>query len=270
MKAISVLTFKEAIRSRWLMMFTVVFFFLAFNVPVASLVILRLLPQHYLSTFIASVITVSFPIIPLLPLPLGSTSIVEEKESGFLQYILATRISRVRFILARFAGLFAATTSITALGFGAAALLAFQLTPEFETIWYVILASCILTASMLSISLVVSVLSKRWRSAIAVSIFIWLVFTVISDSVIIAQTLAEAQKVDWLLPFVFLNPVELSRLLALTGLGSFSVIDPGASGRIMNIFFGSSLPAVLGVALALWIEIPLVIAIVLFNRQDIK
>src|SRR5229473_6239436 len=129
MLAVVIQTFKEAIRSKWLIMFTVLFFFLAFNVPAASLLLLRLLNETYMSQFIGSMITVSFPILPLLPLPLGSTSVVEESESCVLQYILSTRISRVRFLLARFAGLFIASTSIIAMGFGGASLLAFRISP---------------------------------------------------------------------------------------------------------------------------------------------
>src|SRR5690242_17461037 len=104
MLAVVIQTFKEAIRSKWLIMFSVLFFFLAFNVPAAALLLLRLLNENYNSTFIGSMITVSFPILPLLSLPLGSTSVVEERESGVLQYLLSTRISRVRFLLARFLG----------------------------------------------------------------------------------------------------------------------------------------------------------------------
>ena len=252
-------------------MFTVAFFFLAFNVPVASLVLLRLLNQNYLSQFIGSIITVSFPLIPLLPLPLGSMSVTEDRESGFLHYVLSTRISRINFLLARFVGLFAATFFIIAAGFGGASLLAFQLSPSIGSVWFVVLASSVLTASMLAISLVVSVLSNKWKTAVAVSIFIWLMFTVISDSVILAQVFTMAQRVDLLLPFIFLNPVELSRLLALSGVGSGSSVVPrDASGAIMALLYGDSLPTVLGVALMLWIEIPVIIAIVLFSRQDIR
>jgi ABC-type transport system involved in multi-copper enzyme maturation permease subunit len=268
MFAVMLQTFKEAIRSKWLVMFTVLFFFLAFNIPAASLMLLRLLNERYVSHFIGSMITVSFPILPLLPLPLGSTSIVEERESGVLQYILSTRISRVRFMLARFAGLFVASTSIIALGFGGASLLAFRISPTVGNIWFVVLASCVLTASMLGIALLISVVSSKWKSALAVSIFVWLAFTVVSDSVVIAQTFVMAQRLDLTLPFIFLNPVELSRLLALSGIG-YTVVDPGTSGQVMMLFFGDSLPMVLGVALMLWIRIPMAFAIAIFATRDI-
>jgi len=268
MLAIVIQTFKEAIRSKWLIMFTVLFFFLAFNVPAASLLLLRLLNETYMSQFIGSMITVSFPILPLLPLPLGSTSVVEERESGVLQYILSTRISRVRFLLARFAGLFIASTSIIAMGFGGASLLAFRISPTIGNIWFVVLASCVLTASMLGIALLVSVVSSKWKTALAVSIFVWLTFTVISASVVIAQTFEMAQRLDLTLPFIFLNPVELSRLLALSGIG-YSVVNPGTSGQVMSLFFGDSLPMVLGVALVLWIVIPMSLAIAIFATRDV-
>ena len=123
-------TFKVTIRSKWLLMFTIVFFFFAFNLPFLSLQLLNLIPRNYVSTFIQIIISTSFNLMPLLALPLGAVSIVEERESGSLQYMLSTPISRGRFLAARAAGLFAATTGIIVLGFTLAALVAFQLSPE--------------------------------------------------------------------------------------------------------------------------------------------
>ena len=112
MRGVFVQTFKETVRSKWLIMFTIVFFFFAFNLQILSLQLLNIIPRNYMAQFIQIVITTSFTLIPLLPLPLGAVSIVEERESGLLQYILSTPISRGKFLLARLGGLFVATSII--------------------------------------------------------------------------------------------------------------------------------------------------------------
>ncbi len=267
--AIFVQTFKETIRSKWLIMFAVVFFFLAFNLPLASLAAFNFLPQNYLSQFIGTIITVTFPLIPLLPLPLGATSIVEERESGFLQYVLATPLTRSQFLFARLMGLYVATTTIIVIGFGIAALIAFRPSFGIFTIAYVIVASLLLNAAMLGVGMVVSVLSRRRGTALGAAIFLWFVFTTISDSNVLAPIFAFAGQVADVIPFVLFNPVESARLLVLSQ-SSQSVVDLGAAGMAMGYVFGSAYPTVLAITMTLWIVATFVAAFLIFKLQDIR
>ncbi|HYC26635.1 MAG TPA: ABC transporter permease subunit, partial [Nitrososphaerales archaeon] len=82
-------TFKEAIRTKWLISFTIVFLLLAINIPVLVLLVGGYLPPNYLSVFLTNLVAVSFPFLPLLALPMGSTVIVDEKESGTLEYMMS-------------------------------------------------------------------------------------------------------------------------------------------------------------------------------------
>ncbi len=266
-------TFKETIRSRWLIMFTVVFFFLALNVPFATLSLLRLLPSDYLPTFINTIISVSFPLIPLLPLPLAATSIVEERETGVLQYVLATPISRGQFLSARLFGLFLATTAIIVLGFGIAAFIAVRYSTSFLSIWFVTLASCILNLSMLGVAISISIVSKKRATALGAAIFLWFIFTVITDANLLAPILASTGRVNLLLPFILLNPVESSRLLAIlyvTPPTPTELARVGPTALAMGYFFGKDAITVLWVTLVAWIVVSLDIAFFIFGRQDIS
>ena len=268
-RGIFIQTFKETIRSKWLLMFASVFFLLAFNLPLAALAALNFLPVNYSSQFLSTIITVSFPLIPLLSLPLGSTSIVEERESGLLQYILAAPISRNQFLFARLAGLFVATTATITLGFGIASLIAFKFSFNVFTIAFVVFASCVLNAAMLGIAMLVSVLSRRKATALGAGIFIWFIFSVISDSSLLAPIFSMAGRVEIVLPFILLNPVESARLLVLSQ-SVHSFVDLGASGMAMNYVFGSSAGTVLLITMLLWIFVTLTLAFVIFIRQDIR
>lgn len=269
MYAIFSQTFKETIRSKWLIMFAVVFFFLAFNLPLASLAAFNFLPQGYLSHFIGQIITITFPLLPLLPLPLGATSIVEERESGFLQYILASPITRSQFLLSRALGLYVATTAIIVIGFGIAALIAFTPSIGVFSIGYVIVASLLLNAAMLGIGLTVSVLSRRKATALGAAIFLWFIFTTISDSEVLAPVFSAAHQVILLIPFILLNPVESARLVVLAQ-GPYSIVQLGASGMAMGVVFGSSFGNVLAVTMCLWVAATFTAAFLLFLLQDIR
>jgi ABC-type transport system involved in multi-copper enzyme maturation permease subunit len=269
MLAIFVQTFKETVRSKWLIMFAIVFFFLAFNLPLASLAAFNFLPQNYMSKFIGTIITITFPLIPLLPLPLGATSIVEERESGFLQYVLATPLTRSQFLFSRLMGLYVSTTTIIVIGFGIAALIAFRPSFGIFSIAYVILASLLLNAAMLGIGLVVSVVARKRNTALGAAIFIWFVFTTISDSNVLAPVFSFAGQVVDVIPFVLLNPVESARLLVQSQ-SAQSVVDLGAAGMSMGYVFGNAYPTVLAITMALWIAATMVAAFLIFKLQDIR
>ncbi|TLX97566.1 MAG: hypothetical protein E6K90_10260, partial [Thaumarchaeota archaeon] len=95
--AILTYTFKDAIRAKWLLVFAVVFFLLAVNIPMLVLLAARYLPPNYLQVYLTTLVGLAFPFIPLLPLPMGAATIVDERESGTLQYVMSNPISKVDF-----------------------------------------------------------------------------------------------------------------------------------------------------------------------------
>ena len=268
--ALSVQTFKITLRSKWLIMFTIVFFFFAFNLPFVSLQLMHLLPGNYVASFMATLINTSFALMPLLALPLGAVSIVEERESGALQYMLSTPISRGKFLAARAAGLLAATTGIIVLGFGLAALIEFRLSAA-SGLLYVTLAAVILNATMVGVSLVVATLSRRRLTAHSVAILIWFLLTYAGASALgQISVLSRAGQYSALLPWIFLNPVEISRLVAVMQIPGSGVQDIGATGEAMQIMFAGGALPFLYLAAAVWVGITLAAAFVIFTFQDIK
>lgn len=260
-------TFMETIKSKWFLLFSVVFFFLAFNLPFATLQILNLLPRNYMPSFISLIITVSFPFIPLLPLPLAAVSIVEERELGVLQFTLTGPITKEQYLLGRFMGLLAGTTFIIACGFGIAALIAFRDMRGLLSIGSVTIASLGLNTAMISIALAISVYAKKRGTALSAAIFAWFVFVVISNSTLLATLLAAAGRGELLLPFIAFNPVEASRLLAVFLIGG-SIGDLGSSGQIMKHLFPSDVIMVLSTIVVSWIIASLVLAFTIFNITD--
>src|SRR5215471_4262907 len=167
--AIFIQTFKEDIRTKWLISFTIVFLLLLAG---------GYLPPNYLSVFLTNLVAVSFPFLPLLSLPMGSTVIVDEKESGTLEYMMSNPISRLEFILGRLIGMAVATSSVVVLGYGAASIVAYNVDlAGYGQVGITLAAALALNATMLGIAMTLSSLSRRRLTALGTAIFIWFLFT---------------------------------------------------------------------------------------------
>jgi Cu-processing system permease protein len=261
-------TYREAIRTKWLMTFAVIFFLLAANLPVKVLSDLHSLPKGYDQLSFSALLLAAFPLIPLLALPVGALSIVDDRESGTMQYLLSNPITRFDFYLGRIAGLLLATTTVIFVGFGGAAILVYLSDiSQFETIMIEALTAGLLNAVMLALALVVSEVSKRKATAMGVAIFIWFLLTTVSG----IDTLTYA--VYWrsqaaALSLVLLDPVETSRITAveaahLNQTQSFGQTDYMA----MHLLGGNLLPVAVGSVL-LWLAFLTIVGFLVFKHQD--
>ncbi len=224
------------------------------------------LPPGYLQVYLGTFITLAFPIIPLLALPIGATSIVEEKESGTLQYILSNPITKSEFLIGREIGLLMATSAVVFLGFGLASILVYSIDVRaYYVVVQATLVAALLNLLILGLALVISVLSKRKSTALGIAIFAWFVFTVGSDvgflSIIINFRLGALAVIP-----ILLNPVECSRLLAVTILNQTTQL--GATGAVMNYYLSKYAFAALVAAEAIWLVVCYAAAFLLFKRQD--
>jgi len=263
------LTFKDSIRAKWLLLFSGIFFLLAINIPSLVASQAHILPRSYLSTFLSVLIPVAFPVIPLLSLPMGATTIVDERESGTLQFMLSNPISKSEFFFGRAVGLVLSTTLAVVVGFGGAAVVSYTTNfSQYSGIVLLIEYACALNMAMLGLGLIVSNLSKRKVTALVTAIFIWLLLTVLSSvdafAIILNLKFGELAAVG----LVLLDPIELSRIITVLLLG----LDPdywGNLGLIAYDFFGREMLNALSLALVSWIVILFVIGFSIFNRQDV-
>ena len=272
-------TYKATIRSKWLIIFAVVFFLFSFNLPFLSTQLLSAVPVGDVTNFIQVVITTAFTLLPILGLTVGAVSIVEERESGSLSYILSTPTSRAKFLLARTTGLFAATSSIIILGFTLAAILAFRLSTGSLQIWYITIAACLLNGAMICLSMVISTATRKRLTAYGAAIFIWFLFAYAGDTSVIGPVLATANRYYILIPWIFLNPIEVTRLIAIFSLlpgiiqqGPIAVqnTDLGSTGEALIYIFGNATVPILWLTIALWTFVSFFASFFILSFQDIK
>jgi Cu-processing system permease protein len=269
--------FKEGIRTRWLIIFSIVFFFLAINIPTLVLLSASYLPPNYLEVYLSYLVSLSFPYLPLLALPIGATSIVHERESRSMEYVLSTRLTRHGFITAKVIGLTMATTAVIVLGYGVATLLVYRVSAvHYVAMLEVIAIAAALNCMMLFLALLVSLLTRRRETAMGMAIFLWFLFSVISSLGQLALLLDLKRYSDFMAFITLLDPVESTRILAVittNPVPSLLLTNPtqlGVTGLTMLATFGDSTGPVITISVVVWIAILLGLCFLIFRRQDIN
>ncbi|MCS6769791.1 MAG: ABC transporter permease [Candidatus Caldarchaeum sp.] len=268
--ALTVHTFLEGLRARWVMVYTVVFFMLAINVPMLVLISARYLPPDYLEAYLTGLMALSFPFLPLLSLPLAATSIVDEKENGLLEYMLSNPISRLSYLISKLAGLFLSTTLVVVGGYMIAAFLSYGVNiHQMTAILPLIGAATLLNTIMLLLGLLISIVSKRKITAMMVGIFFWFLFTVLSDIGSLSILVSIAGSAPIVLVLAALNPIEAARLLGVYGTRNVGFTELGSIGLILRQLIGEAAPLFILSAQLIWVGVLLILCVNLFIRSEI-
>ena len=261
-------TYREAIRTKWLIIFGIIFFLLAVDIPDLYLSAAGNLPPEYLPQNLASLISVAFPLIPLLALPMGAVTIVDERESGTLQYLLSNPVTKSEFFFGRSVGLLFATTTVIVIGFGGASAVVYSLSlSAYAPIILIMLYAALLNAVMLGIALIISEFSKRKATAMGVGIMVWFLLAVVSslDQLVIAVSLKLGAYAALLV--VLMDPVESSRELTTFGAGLGSSQFTNAALVVQFVLKSNAFYGVLS-AILVWIAATFIIGFLVFRHQD--
>jgi Cu-processing system permease protein len=274
--ALSVFSFKEAIRAKWLITFSAIYFLILINVPFLILIADGSLAASALNSYVVYLGSVSFPFLPLLSLPLGALTIVEEKESGTLQYLLCTRLTRMQFLLGRYLGMLAATSLVVAGGFLLAGLVVLNVDSSiFSGLGFELGLSLVLNLIMLSLALTISTLSKRKVTALSISIFTWFLLVLLSDfgaSFGLIVTLPNGTFVEVLAALA--NPVESAALISEISLNAYGP-QLGPTAEILKNYFGGpnagahAALMLMGYSLVAWTALTFCLMLLLFRSIDL-
>ena len=214
----------------------------------------------YLSTFIQ----IAYPYVPLLTLPMGAQAVVDERESGTLQYIMSNPISKVDFLLGRSTGMLLATTLVILVGFGIATIFVYGTDfKDYVPLLIAAGAAGILNAIMLGLAFILSVLSKRKATAIGVAIFIWLGFTVLGNIALLSAPNALISLVPTLL-----NPIYIAQDWAYLILSNRIATQTSSTTLISHLFGHNVFVALFG-SMCVWLLIVWVVTFLLFRHQDV-
>lgn len=259
------------IRNRWTMIFSGVFCLLVLAISYFGLVTAGTIGFQGFARTSASLLNLVLYVIPLVALTMGTLSFTSDAGSNELLY--SQPVSRVDVMLGKLAGLFASIVTATFIGFGAAGVIISLKSGTEGASRYPILIcfSLLLALIFLSLSALISTLSRRKVKAFGLSIFAWFFYVLFYDLLVIGSTFLFKERTANTLIFgsLFGNPVDIVRVSCLMLLDGQNIF--GAAGASLLKFTGGEGTGltVLVVTLAFWIIAPAGLAQMLMRRQDI-
>ncbi len=264
--------FLDSIRSRWLIAFTVITFFLVIGLPFVVAYSLGLMAPT-ISTLISGTSEIVYPFLPLIALPIGSAALVGERDKNTLELLLSQPISKINVFLGKFFGMFLAVISAITIGMGVAALVIME-APTIEYMFVLVIAYG-LTAAMLGLALMISAFSKDRSMALGIALFFWFLFAVLIDMGFLSLVVTVAFDPVYLIPIVAANPLELVRQITIYALllGEGFAVNLATLGPLgiamVQVFGAEGILQFLYVTMVIWILAPTIAAFVTFIRKDI-
>lgn len=261
--------FRDALASRWFILYTLAFAALAVGISFMSL---SGVGSHGFAGFgrtAAGLLNLIMLVVPLMALSAGAGSIAGERERGTLLYLLAQPVSRTQVLLGKYLGLAIALVCSLCLGFGVSAGVLAWRAGGVGLGAFVLLVGCtaILALSMLSVGMLISVLSRRTAMATGVALFVWLILVFASDLGLMASSILFKLRVQEVFGLAILNPLQSFKMAVIVNMNaSLDVLGP--VGAYASHTLGSALAWVLIGTVGFWALVPLLLAVVLFARRS--
>lgn len=260
---------RDAVRSRWFLLYTLGFAALGLGVSYISAASGGGTGLSGFGRTAAGLTNLVLLIVPLMGLNAGAVTIASDRERGMLSYLSAQPVSRLEIVIGKYLGLAMALFACLCLGLGSSAMvLAFkgEATAYSAFIWLAGL-SFMLALGMLSAGILVSVLVRKVSAAIGVAIFLWLTLVFGSDLGLMAGALAMKMSIERLFALSLINPLQVFKMWSLQAVdGSLDVLGP--AGLYASEEYGAGLHVVFALCMGAWVALPLLVACIVFSRRS--
>jgi Cu-processing system permease protein len=260
---------REAVGSRWFVLYTVAFAALGLAVSFVSAAGTGGTGLSGFGRTTAGLINLVLLVVPLMALTAGAGSIASDRERGMLAYVLAQPVTRVEVLLGKYVGLAAALAACLSLGLGACAvILAWKglRTSPSSMLWLFGL-SLVLAMGMLSTGLMISSLARKASVAVGTAIFAWLALVFVTDLALMAGAVALRLRIQTLFALSLINPLQVFKMWSLHAVdASLDVLGP--AGLYAAEEYGRRLHVIFAACLAAWVIAPLVIAGAAMSRRS--
>jgi Cu-processing system permease protein len=276
LRSVMVLQSKElgdAWRNRWFVLYALTFVGLALAMSWVS--VLGVMGSGFagLGRTAASLINLVVLIVPLMGLSLGAVSIAGDRESGLLLYTLAQPVGLAEIVVAKFCGLAVALLAALLVGFGGAALaisgaVTASQGAEIGSFVAFLALSTLVALAAASLGLCISALCTGASTAGGVALFVWLVLVLLGDLGLMGTALVMEMSPGTLLTAALVNPLQVFKLATVVAIrGGAEVLGP--AGLYATQRLGEWLmPTLVGI-LALWVVVPLAVALLVLRRRGV-
>lgn len=272
MRSIGILARKEirdGLRNRWVLATIVMLTALALLLSLIGSAPTGTVKVSALGVTVASLSSLTVYFVPLIALMLAYDALVGEFERGTMLLLLAYPVARWQVVAGKFLGHMAILTAAIIIGYGGAGLiveLAAGGDPESRLAYLSMMAGAVgLSAVFVSLGYLLSALARERAMAAGFAVAAWLAFVVLYDLALLGLLLADTGQSIGQGLFALLmlaNPTDAYRLLSLAGSETMRL----TLGLTEADSLGPTLPLV---SLLLWLLVPLITTIVLFQRRDV-
>ncbi len=261
---------RESLRSRWFLIYTIVFAGLVALIFATGVANSRVLGFTGLTRLLLIFIQACNIILPVFILITTVRSIAGDRDSHILEYMLSFPISLKAYYWGKFLGRFVSVAvPLLFAMFLAAAVGMFTGGVPWPL---VVLYTVLLTASaftFLGIGFLISCLSRSQETALGVAMFVWLLLIALIDIVLIGVLIRSGISPEIIFSIALANPVQLFRVAAVSlfdpvlsviGPASYFILDK--MGRYAFLAYSLSYCAIIGLISAF-------IGYVLFRKKDL-
>lgn len=264
--------YKDGIRNRWVLAITILLTLFALTLVFLGSAPVGETKASPIAITIVSLASLNIFLLPLIALLLSYDTLVGDIENGTMLLLLSYPVSRWQVVLGKYLGqsLILATATLAAYAIAAVALLLShkQLAATFAA-WQPYLGMTFSTIALgcafLAVGYLLSALARERARAAGMAIGTWLLFVLIYDIALLGALIIDKGRLigektlSWLL---WANPADSYRLFNL-GSGENAHV-----AGLLNVGQSAALsPPLLILSLALWIILPLLLAILLFRRK---
>jgi Cu-processing system permease protein len=258
-------------RNRWVVSFACLFAALTLMVAYFGMVTSGYSGFQDFARTAASLVNLGGFLVPLFALLLGVFSFLTNRE--YLEIIVTQPIPRSRVLLGKYVGLVLTVLTASAVGFGApGVVIALVIGVEGAQRYLLVVAYSLLLAVVFSgLSVLIALVSRRRQIALGIAMAVWVFYELLYGVLMLATTLYLPPGVlkTTLLAGLLGNPVDIVRVLSLLQVGGPHLFGP-AGATLVKLTGSAATASALGLlALAAWVVVPVLLAMRVFERQNL-
>ena len=216
------------------------------------------------SKAIISLMSIVMIMVPLISIVFATTYFFNSYE--FIELLVAQPIKRSSILLGEYIGVALSLSIAFLIGVGLPVLLFDASTTGYT----LILSGTLLTLVFISLAFFASVITRDKAKGIGTSLMLWFYFAIIYDALILGLLFAfsDYPLEQAMIPIAALNPIDLGRIVIMLKLDISALM--GYTGALFKEFFGSGMGIFYTcMIMFLWIIIPLLASIKVFNRKNL-
>lgn len=263
---------KDGLRNRWVVAISLIFAVLAVGLAYFGAAAAGRVGFTSLSTTVVSLASLAVFIIPLIALMLAYDSLVGEEENGTLLLLLSYPLARWQLLLGKMLGHGAILAFSTLVGFGSAALILglfgdtvpwSELLPAFGVF---ILSAILLGWIFIAFAYTISATVQEKSKAAGLALVVWFLFVLVFDLGLLGLLVGTEGDVNAeLFPYLLLlNPTDIFRLVNISYFAEAQL--SGLMAIAQHVRLGTT---TLLLALVVWLVLPVLLALYLFNRRKL-